>query len=125
WQAGLRSACRGEGAGGPGVSVTNSRTSIRSRRQEDSRLAFTQAGPHRPHAAPGIPSVGAAKFDARAAMADLGRLVLRSGAPQLRLRIAVALALVLVGKIAAVGAPLMIGDAINRLAPGTGETVVQ
>jgi len=88
-------------------------------------LAFTQAGPHRPHAAPGIPSVGAAKFDARAAMADLGRLVLRSGAPQLRLRIAVALALVLVGKIAAVGAPLMIGDAINRLAPGTGETVVQ
>ncbi|MDX9997123.1 MAG: ABC transporter ATP-binding protein/permease [Phenylobacterium sp.] len=72
-----------------------------------------------------MPSVGAAKFDARAAMADLGRLVLRSGAPQLRLRIAAALALVLVGKIAAVGAPLMIGDAINRLAPGAGEAVVQ
>jgi len=88
-------------------------------------LAFTHAGPHRPHAAPGMPSVGAAKFDARAAMADLGRLVLRSGAPQLRLRIAAALALVLVGKIAAVGAPLMIGDAINRLAPGAGEAVVQ
>lgn len=88
-------------------------------------MAFTHAGPHRPHAAPGMPSVGAAKFDARAAMADLGRLVLRSGAPQLRLRIAAALALVLVGKIAAVGAPLMIGDAINRLAPGAGEAVVQ
>ncbi|HEX2561900.1 MAG TPA: ABC transporter ATP-binding protein/permease [Phenylobacterium sp.] len=60
------------------------------------------------------------KFDVKASLADLGRLVMRSGAPQLRLRIAVALGLVFVGKLAAVGAPLMIGDAINSLAPGAG-----
>ncbi|HEY9219703.1 MAG TPA: ABC transporter ATP-binding protein/permease [Phenylobacterium sp.] len=52
------------------------------------------------------------------AMLDLGRLVIRSGAPQLRLRIVAALGLVVVGKLGAVGAPLMIGDAINSLVPG-------
>ena len=50
------------------------------------------------------------------AMADLARLVGRSGAPQLRLRIASAVLLVLVGKVAAVLAPVALGDAINRLA---------
>jgi len=50
-------------------------------------------------------------------MADLGRLVMRSGAPQLRLRIAVALGLVFVGKAAGVIAPIMLGDAISTLRP--------
>jgi ABC-type multidrug transport system fused ATPase/permease subunit len=50
-------------------------------------------------------------------MGDLAALVMRSGAPQLRLRIAAALALVFVGKLAGVMAPVMLGDAINTLQP--------
>lgn len=50
-------------------------------------------------------------------MADLGRLVMRSGAPQLRLRIGAALALVFVGKFCGVIAPVMLGEAINTLTP--------
>ena len=50
-------------------------------------------------------------------MADLGSLVMRSGAPQLRLRITAALVLVFVGKLCGVIAPVMLGDAINTLAP--------
>jgi ATP-binding cassette subfamily B protein len=57
------------------------------------------------------------KFDFWSSMADLGRLVMRSGAPQLRLRIAGALVLVFVGKFAGVIAPVMLGDAINTLRP--------
>ncbi|WP_334164050.1 ABCB family ABC transporter ATP-binding protein/permease [Phenylobacterium sp.] len=57
-------------------------------------------------------------------MADLGRLVLRSGAPQLRLRIAAALGLVLVGKAAAVMAPVLLGDGINTLTPMANGAVV-
>ena len=60
------------------------------------------------------------KFNFWRAMLDLGRLVLRSGAPNLRLRIAAALALVFVGKLAGVWAPLMLGDAVNALAPSGG-----
>ena len=53
------------------------------------------------------------------AMADLGQLVMRSGAPQLRLRLAAAVVLVLVGKLAAVISPVMLGEAINTLSvPG-------
>ncbi|MDB5424725.1 MAG: transporter, HlyB/MsbA [Phenylobacterium sp.] len=58
-----------------------------------------------------------AKFDFWRSLADLGRLVMRSGAPQLRLRIAAALVLVFVGKLAGVIAPVMLGDAINTLQP--------
>ena len=57
------------------------------------------------------------KFSFWGSLADLGRLVMRSGAPQLRLRIAAALALVFVGKAAGVIAPVMLGDAINTLQP--------
>jgi ATP-binding cassette subfamily B protein len=60
------------------------------------------------------------KFSFRSAMLDLGRLVLRSGAPQLRLRIGAALALVFVGKLAGVWAPLALGDAVNALVPSGG-----
>ncbi|MCR5879943.1 ABC transporter ATP-binding protein/permease [Phenylobacterium sp. J367] len=50
-------------------------------------------------------------------MADLGSLVLRSGAPQLRLRIGAALVLVLIGKVCTVLAPVLLGDGINTLTP--------
>jgi ABC-type transport system involved in Fe-S cluster assembly fused permease/ATPase subunit len=60
------------------------------------------------------------KFSFWGSMADLGRLVMRSGAPFLRLRIAAALALVFVGKFAGVLSPVLMGDAINHLAPKTG-----
>jgi len=59
-------------------------------------------------------------FDVWTSMRDLGRLVLRSGAPQLRLRLAVALGLVFLGKLAGVWSPVLLGDAINRLAPRGG-----
>ncbi|HEX3364524.1 ABC transporter ATP-binding protein/permease [Phenylobacterium sp.] len=58
-----------------------------------------------------------AKFSFWGSLGDLGALVMRSGAPQLRLRIGVALALVFVGKGAGVIAPVMLGDAINTLRP--------
>jgi ATP-binding cassette subfamily B protein len=60
------------------------------------------------------------KFSFWGSMADLGRLVMRSGAPYLRLRITAALALVFVGKFAGVISPVLFGDAINHLAPKTG-----
>ncbi|WP_414693369.1 ABCB family ABC transporter ATP-binding protein/permease [Phenylobacterium sp.] len=65
-----------------------------------------------------------AKFDFWGSMADLGQLVLRSGAPQLRLRIAAALGLVLFGKAAAVMAPVLLGDGINTLTPTADGAVV-
>ena len=61
------------------------------------------------------------KFDFWRSMADLGSLVMRSGAPGLGWRVAAALGLVLLGKIAGVAAPVALGDAINRLAPGAGQ----
>jgi ATP-binding cassette subfamily B protein len=64
------------------------------------------------------------KFDFWSSMADLGRLVLRSGAPNLRLRIAAALALVVVGKLASVWSPVVLGDAVNTLAPVSGGAAV-
>ncbi len=66
---------------------------------------------------PGAVEGAEAKFDFWASMADLGALVMRSGAPQLRLRIAAALVLVFVGKLCGVIAPVMLGDAINTLSP--------
>jgi ATP-binding cassette subfamily B protein len=60
---------------------------------------------------------GDVKFSFWGSLADLLRLVMRSGAPQLRLRIGAALVLVFVGKLAGVIAPVMLGDAINTLRP--------
>ncbi|MFY8142787.1 ABC transporter ATP-binding protein/permease [Caulobacter sp. BE264] len=57
------------------------------------------------------------------AMGDLARLVLRSNAPGLRWRVAVALLLTLVGKVLGVLAPLMLGEAVNRLSAGQGVAV--
>ena len=56
-------------------------------------------------------------------MRDLGALVMRSGAPQLHLRIAAALGLVVVGKLCGVIAPVMLGDAINSLGPAQQQAV--
>ena len=53
-----------------------------------------------------------------AAMVDLTRLVLRSGAPQLNLRLAVSLVLTFGSKITDVLAPLLLGAAINSLVGG-------
>ena len=67
----------------------------------------------------GTPAAAGVKFSFWRSMADLGRLVMRSGAPYLRLRIAAALGLVFVGKFAGVWAPVVLGDAISGLgAPG-------
>ena len=57
------------------------------------------------------------------ALADLVRLVSRSGAPQLRLRLTAAIGLTLAGKGLGVLAPLMLGAAVNRLAAGQNAAV--
>lgn len=57
------------------------------------------------------------------ALADLARLVGRSGAPQLRLRLVSAIGLTLAGKGLGVMAPLVLGAAVNRLAAGQGTAV--
>lgn len=54
------------------------------------------------------------------ALGDLLRVVGRSGAPQLRLRITGAVALTLAGKGLGVLAPLILGAAVNHLAAGQG-----
>jgi ABC-type transport system involved in Fe-S cluster assembly fused permease/ATPase subunit len=69
---------------------------------------------------PGAVSPPEVRFSFWNSMADLGRLVARSGAPQLRLRVTAALVLVFVGKLAGVISPVFFGDAINALAPKTG-----
>jgi ABC-type transport system involved in Fe-S cluster assembly fused permease/ATPase subunit len=58
-----------------------------------------------------------------AALADLVRLVARSGAPQLRLRLAAAVVLTLGGRALGVLAPLALGAAVNALAAGQGPAV--
>ncbi len=57
------------------------------------------------------------------ALADLNRLVLSSGAPQLRLRLAVAVILTIGGKLTGVIAPLLLGRAVNSLSRHAGPTV--
>ncbi len=71
----------------------------------------------RMHERGGAESAAEGKFRFGQAMADLGQLVLRSGAPGLAWRIGAALVLVVVGKLASVAAPVALGDAINRLVP--------
>lgn len=66
---------------------------------------------------PGAVAPAGATFDFWSSMGDLGRLVLRSGAPRLRLRLALALGLVFLGKVAGVWSPVAFGDALNRLHP--------
>ncbi|MBA4010865.1 MAG: metal ABC transporter permease [Phenylobacterium sp.] len=61
------------------------------------------------------------KFDFWRSMRDLAALVMRSGAPGLGWRVVASLALVFAGKAAGVAAPVALGEAINRLAPGAGQ----
>ena len=62
----------------------------------------------------------AAKFEFWRSMADLGRLVLRTGTRGLKVRLVLALALVLLGKWTGVSAPIWIGRAIDTLGHGRG-----
>jgi ABC-type transport system involved in Fe-S cluster assembly fused permease/ATPase subunit len=61
-----------------------------------------------------------AKFDFWRSMADLGRLVLRTGTRGLKIRLGLALTLVLIGKWTGVSAPVWIGHAIDALSHGRG-----
>ncbi len=81
-------------------------------------MSLHQSAPGRRPGAEVAPAT--TQFDFWASMAELGRLVLRSRAPGLAWRIPAALALVLVGKMAGVWAPVMLGEAIDRLAPTLG-----
>ena len=79
-------------------------------------MSFHEAAARR-FATPGAISPPTVKFDFWSSMADLGRLVMRSGAAGLAWRIPAALVLVFVGKLAGVWAPVMLGEAINTLEP--------
>ena len=57
------------------------------------------------------------------ALRSLADVVLRSGAPQLHARLTAALVLTVAGKVLGVGAPLLLGAAVNRLAAGQGAAV--
>src|SRR4051812_30315334 len=63
----------------------------------------------------GAPAPAGVKFSFWRSMADLGRLVLRSGAPFLKARLGLALGLVFAGKFAGVWAPVVLGDAVSGL----------
>jgi ATP-binding cassette subfamily B protein len=67
----------------------------------------------------------ARRFNFWSSMADLARLVLRSGAQGLKTRLGLALALVLLGKTTGVYAPVLIGRGIDTLSHGRslGQTV--
>ncbi len=86
-------------------------------------MAFHHAHGAGSTAAPDPTMRAAEKFGFWRSMGELGRLVLRSGAAGLRWRLPTALALVFLGKLAGVWAPVMLGDAINTLAPAAGTAV--
>ncbi len=69
---------------------------------------------------PGPPAAAPMKFDAFRATLDLIRLVMRSKAPQLKLRLTVALVLVLLGKWTGVVGPLLMSRAIDSLGHSRG-----
>ncbi|HEX4181892.1 MAG TPA: ABC transporter ATP-binding protein/permease [Caulobacteraceae bacterium] len=73
-------------------------------------------------AVPSAVAPAAIRFGFWTSMSDLARLVLRSRAPGLKSRLAVALALVLLGKWTGVYAPLLLGKAVNTLAHGHGRS---
>lgn len=75
---------------------------------------------HARGAAPGAVAPAGAKFDFWSSMADLARLVVRSGTRGLKTRLFLALALVLLGKWTGVNAPVWIGRAIDSLSHGRG-----
>ena len=86
-------------------------------------MSFHHPVTSREFSSPGAVSPPGVKFDFWTSMAELVALVLRSGAAGLRWRIPVALGLIFVGKAAGVWGPVMLGDAINTLAPSAGSAV--
>ncbi len=58
------------------------------------------------------------KLSLLAAMTDLWRIIMRSQAPWLKTRTAVALVLIVIGKVLGIWAPFMLGHAVNTLAQG-------
>ncbi len=86
-------------------------------------MSFHHPGTMRSFSTPGAVSPPSVKFDFWTSMAELVALVLRSGAAGLAWRIPAALGLIFVGKAAGVWGPVMLGDAINTLAPSTGSMV--
>jgi ATP-binding cassette subfamily B protein len=68
----------------------------------------------------GPPAPAGTQFSFWRSMADLARLVLRSGAPFLKARLALALGLVFAGKFAGVWAPVVLGDAVSGLSVSHG-----
>ena len=70
-----------------------------------------------------VAEVATPEVNTWAALSDLIRLVARSGAPQLRLRLAAAVLLTLGGRALGVLAPLALGAAVNALAAGQGAAV--
>ncbi len=65
-----------------------------------------------------------AKLSLMAAMADLWRLIMRSKAPWLKTRTAAALILIVAGKVLGVGAPFLLGHAVNTLSRGRSPAAV-
>jgi ABC-type transport system involved in Fe-S cluster assembly fused permease/ATPase subunit len=86
-------------------------------------LAFHHAHGGGHFKAPEVAAPNEKGFGFWRSMSELARLVLRSGAAGLRWRLPLALGLVFLGKLAGVCAPVMLGDAINTLAPAKGETL--
>jgi ATP-binding cassette subfamily B protein len=84
-------------------------------------MAFTHPGGVRRFAQPGAIAPPDVKFSFWSSMADLGRLVMRSQAKGLRMRLVLAIGLVVVGKWAGVNAPVFLGDAVNALTEGRHE----
>jgi ABC-type transport system involved in Fe-S cluster assembly fused permease/ATPase subunit len=87
-------------------------------------VSFHNAGAAGRFGTPGAVAPATVKFDFWRSMADLGRLVMRSGAPGLAWRIPAALVLVFVGKLAGVWAPVMLGEGIDTLHPAGGAAQV-
>ena len=83
-------------------------------------MSFTHPGRGRSRAVGGEVAPRDVKVDGWASMKHLVELQLRSKAPQLKIRLAAALGLVLSGKVLGVWAPLVMGQAINVLAEGKG-----
>jgi ABC-type multidrug transport system fused ATPase/permease subunit len=73
-----------------------------------------------PEARAGAPTDKAEDPNTFVALADLARLVGRSGAPQLRLRLVLSILLTIAGKGLGVLAPLVLGAAVNHLSRGAG-----
>jgi ATP-binding cassette subfamily B protein len=82
-------------------------------------MAHVHVGARRPAAA-GAVAPANLRFHFWRSMGDLASLVGRSGAAALKVRLGVALVLVLLGKLASVWAPVSLGSAINLLAGGRG-----